>query len=342
MDIAFEQIQGSVLEKRGKLASWLNTAPSPKKQILLGPMDEKAVRTHLDVLDSTLEKASSKTLGICRVCHGAIEPGLLEMDYTADVCLGDLSEEESRSLELELSLAQTVQKSLLPQQVPDTPALEIAAFSRPAQIVSGDYFDFFHFRDGADGLAIADVAGHGISASLHMAGLQALLRSLIPASDSPADVVDHVHRLLVHNVRFSTFVTLFLASFDAATHTLTYCNAGHNPALVFRAGADQADSVRWLWPTGAAIAIIEESAFRQEKVQLAPGDIVLLYTDGLTEAMNEKGEEFGADRLADVVRQGADLPAKDLVHAVRQAVADFLGQQPLADDTTLVACRVAL
>jgi len=338
--VPFEQIQDSLQEKRATLTNWLNTAPSPKKRTLLGPMNEKAVQTHLDVLDTTLEMASSKTLGVCSVCHGTVEAGLLEMDYTASVCLGDLSAEESRQLELELELAQTVQQSLLPQQVPDTPLLEIAAFSRPAQIVGGDYFDFFHFQDGADGLAIADVAGHGISASLHMAGLQALLRTLIPTSTSPAGVVGHVQRLLVHNVRFSTFVTLFLGSFDSATRTLTFCNAGHNPPLVFHNGSGQGETVRWLWPTGAAIGIVEEPNFKEEKIRLEPGDILLLYTDGVTEAMNEKGDEFDRDGLAEVVRQEAGSPAKVLIQRIRQELAEFTGRQSLADDTTIVACKV--
>ncbi len=339
--VPFEQIQDSVKEKRAGLTNWLNTAPPPKKRTLLGPTNEKAVQTHLDVLDTTLEKASSKTLGVCSVCHGKVEPELLEVDYTANVCLGDLSAEERRQLELELELAQAVQKSLLPQQVPDTPLLEIAAFSRPAQIVGGDYFDFFQFQDDNHGLAIADVAGHGISASLHMASLQALLRSLIPTSGSPASVVERVHRLFIHNVRFSTFVTLFLCSFDSASHTLTFCNAGHNPPLVFHNGSSQGEHTRWLWPTGAAIGIVEEPNFREETIHLEPGDVLLLYTDGVTEAMNEKGEEFGQDGLAEVVRKEASSPAKVLIQRIRHELADFTGRQSLTDDATLVACKIA-
>jgi serine phosphatase RsbU (regulator of sigma subunit) len=340
--VPLEKIQDSLQEKRSNLEDWLNTALPPKKRTLLGPMKEEAVRTHLEVVDTALKKTSTEDWGVCSVCHGNIEPGLLEMDYTACVCLDDLSAEESRRLESELELAQTVQQSLLPQQVPDTPLLEIAAFSRPAQIVSGDYFDFFHFHDGADGLVIADVAGHGISASLYMAGLQALLRSLIPTSVSPAGVVGHVQRLLIHNVRFSTFVTLFLGSFDSATHTLTFCNAGHNPALVFHVGSDWEDPIRWLRPTSAAIGLVEETGFKEDKTHLEPGDILLLYTDGVTEAMNKKGDEFGPDRLAEVVRREAGLPAKILIQRIRQVLSEFTDGQPLADDTTLVACKIAL
>jgi hypothetical protein len=151
-----------------------------KKVVLLGPSTEQSVRTRLDVIDDTISKADSKTLGKCEVCHEDVEPELLEVDYTARVCLEHLSKEERRNLQNELELAQDVQKMLLPQEVPNIPGLEIAAFSRPAQIVGGDYFDFIDFSNGLHGLAIADVAGHGVSASLHMASIQALLRTLVP------------------------------------------------------------------------------------------------------------------------------------------------------------------
>ncbi len=333
-------IRRGLLEKRAVLMNWLSPMPPTKKGILLGAGNEKAMENHIHVLDTALQKASEQTLGVCTVCRQPIETALLEMDYTAEVCLEHLSTEQARSLEAELELAQTVQRSLLPEQPPDIPALEIAAFSRPAQIVGGDYFDFFTFQDGADGLAIADVAGHGISASLHMASVQALLRSLIPASDSPAEVVRRVHRLLIHNVRFSTFVTLFLAAFDARTLTLRYCNAGHNPPLVFRRSANPHDAAQWLSPTGAAIGISEDSSYREGAAQLESGDVVVLYTDGVTEAMNRAGEQFGAQRLAAVVQQASASPAKALVAAIRQGLAEFSGAAALADDTTIVACRM--
>jgi len=106
-----------------------------------------------------LDKTADGTLGLCKICHEYIETGLLEMDYTANVCLTHLSEEEMRRLEAELELSQVVQRALLPQQVPAIPGMDLAVFSRPAQIIGGDYFDFLRFRDGAHGLAVADVAG---------------------------------------------------------------------------------------------------------------------------------------------------------------------------------------
>jgi len=331
-----KQIQESLLEKRENLSQWLVTTPVKMRQVYLGAADEAVVQSQLDNLDTAVGKAAEGTLGICEVCSDYIDTRLLEMDYTACVCLDHLSLEEKRSLEMELELAQTVQRSLLPQQVPDTPLLETAAFSRPAQIVGGDYFDFFRFQDGSHGIAIGDVAGHGVSASLHMASVQALLRSMIPTSDAPHEVVGHVNRLLIHNVRFTNFVALFLGAFDPETYTLTYCNAGHIPPLLLTKGR-----VMWLGPTGAAIGLVEDMPYRLETLELQPGDVLLLCTDGVTEAENTAGEQFGGERLAAAAMERRESSARDLVQGIRQALETFSAGQPLADDVTIVAYKVA-
>jgi sigma-B regulation protein RsbU (phosphoserine phosphatase) len=335
-----EQIRASLIEKRTNMKEWLEKTQASEKQLQLGPADEQAVQAHLEVIDRSLEKADSQELGICTVCHSDVDPGLLEMDYTASVCLEHFSTEEKRTLEQELELAQAVQRSLLPQELPDTPYLEIAAFSRPAQLVGGDYFDFFQFRDGAQGLAIADVAGHGISASLHMASIQTLLRTLIPSSDSPQEVVEHVHRLLIHNIRFANFVTLFLASYNPETKTLIYCNAGHNPPLLLRQDKNQGDSACWLWPTGPAVGLIEQPPLHQASIDLLPGDILVLYTDGVTEAMNSANELFGPERLEQAVRRWSGRPVKEIIQGIRQEVTEYTHKEFQEDDITILVCRV--
>jgi sigma-B regulation protein RsbU (phosphoserine phosphatase) len=285
-----------------------------------------------------MQKDAEGTLGICTICHDAVDAELLHMDYTSTVCLGHYTPDELSKLEMELELAQTVQRSLLPQEVPDTPLLETAAFTRPAQIIGGDYFDFPQFSGGVHGLAIGDVAGHGVSASLHMASLQALLRTLAPASQDPSEVVAHVNRLLIHNVGFATFASLFLAYFDPGTQMLTYCNAGHNPPLVLR-GAD-GDGAFWLNPTGAAIGLVETVAFRAETVRLQPGDVLLLYTDGVPEAANAQDEMFGYERLAHALRLWGGAPARDIIRGIRQELERFTQSASQPDDVTLVVCRI--
>lgn len=335
----FERIRVNLLEQHQNLTAWLAATPARKKQVRLGPIDEQAVQAHLQVLDTAIEKTENQTLGLCEVCHDYIEPERLEVDYSCCVCLDHLSAEEKDRLEFELELSSKVQQALLPQQVPDIPGLELAAFSRPADIVGGDYFDFFRFRDKAHGLVIGDVAGKGMSASLLMASLQASLRTLAPDYDSPAEVVRRLNQLFCHNIHLSKFVTLFLAHYDPQTQNLSYCNAGHNPPLLCRARSNGKEPFLWLDPTGAAIGLVEEFQFGVETVRLAPGDVLLLYTDGVTEAIDPQEEEFGQGRLAELVRQNSDGSAQELVREVRQGLQEFSHGQAPADDTTIVACK---
>jgi sigma-B regulation protein RsbU (phosphoserine phosphatase) len=332
----FQRIQGGLAAKRQNLTEFLESAPEEK--INLCCEDEQEVQAHLHVIKTALEKAEDQTLGICTVCHGQVEPGLLEMDYTSSVCLGDLSEPERRRLESELELSAIVQRALLPQEPPHIPGVELAAFSRPAEIVSGDYFDFFHFRDGAHGLVIADIPGHGVSAGMLMSSLQTAIRTMAPETDSPSEILTRINRFYIHNINFTTFVTVFLARFDPLTHTLTYASAGHNPpAVVHKDGAE----VTWLKPTAPAIGLVEEFHPRTEQVTLENGDLLFLYTDGVTEASNLELVQFGTMRLAKLLGENADLSASDIIRTVRQGLVAFGDGHALEDDTTFVALKIA-
>jgi sigma-B regulation protein RsbU (phosphoserine phosphatase) len=338
--LVLEHMRKGLLQKRDRLNEWLRTTPLAKKEVLLGPSTEQSVHCCLDVIDNAISKADSKTLGKCEVCHEDVETELLEVDYTACVCLEHLSKEERRHLESELELAQDVQKMLLPQEVPNIPGLEIAAFSRPAQIVGGDYFDFIDFSNGFHGLAIADVAGHGVSASLHMASIQALLRTLVPVNKSPAEVMRQVHKLFIHNIRFETFVTFFIGAFDSSTKRLTYCNAGHQPPLVLHKTMSKNESVEMLRPTGAAIGLVEEAEFAEKTIELQEEDLLVLYTDGVTESVNPQNQEFGRERLVKLSREVNNTPVREVVQHIRQRLEEFSEGERLADDTTIVLCKI--
>ncbi len=335
-----DRVRSSLLDQRQNITQWLHSTSPHERQIRLGPANEQAVQAHLQVLDAALEKAENQTLGICEVCHDTIDASRLEMDYTACICLDHLAAEEKRRLEFELELSQKVQQALLPQEVPSIPGLNLAAFSQPAHIVSGDYFDFFHFRDDTHGLVIGDVVDKGMPASLLMASLQASLRILIADIDSLAEVAQRLNELFIHNIRLTQFVTLFLSRYDPVARTLQYCNAGHNPPLLYRKTQDGAEEIQWLQPTGAAIGLVEMSQFKSEVISLLPGDVLVLYTDGVTEARNPQAEEFTTTRLVDFVRQHADQSPADLMHDLRRALQEFTQGSPLADDTTIVAGRL--
>ncbi len=306
----------------------------------LGPLSEHAVQAHLQVVDTAITKADNQTLGLCDVCHEPIEPALLEMDYACCVCLDHFSAEERDRLEVELELATQTQQALLPQQAPEIPGVELAAYSRPAAVIGGDYFDFYHFQDGAHGLVIGDAVGHGISAGMLMSNLHASLRILVNDHDTPAEVVRRLNLLFYHNIRMTNFVTLFLARFDPDTGRMTYTSAGHNPPILLHSGEDGPETITWLQPTGAAIGLVEASEFGMASVNLSPGDVVLFYTDGVTEAMNAQHEEFGQERLARLIQKGRRLPARDIIQEVRDQLRDHSQGQPLADDATIIAFRI--
>jgi phosphoserine phosphatase RsbU/P len=332
-----ETIQQSLTKTRENLYHWLEATPEEKQEIQLGSPDACCVEDHLEVINECLEKAEDGTLGICEICHERVDEELLTMDYTATVCLGHYTEEELRQLESELEMSQVVQRALLPQQAPNIPGLNVAAFSRPAQIVGGDYFDFVPFKDGGQGFVMADVSGHGVSAGMLMTSLQTAFHTLVPVADSPLDVLERINHLYMHNINFTTFVTIFFGKLDPDTRTFTYANAGHNSAYLLR-GADQEEVL--LHPTGPAIGLMEGFLVHAEQVQLNPGDTLVLYTDGVTEAANHDGSQLGLDGLAKVVRENKDDTAEQLIQKILKAVNTFTdGIQPL-DDTTLVICKV--
>ncbi|RPJ51613.1 MAG: hypothetical protein EHJ95_05165 [Methanobacteriota archaeon] len=333
----YERIQEGLEEKQKELAEFLEVAPETEKELCCAS-DEACVEQHLHVIEESLEKLEDQSLGVCVVCHGYVDAQLLEMDYTAAVCLEHYSEEERRRLESELELSQVVQRALLPQRMPEIKGVELAAFSRPSEIIGGDYFDFFQFRDGTHGLVIADVSGHGVSAGMLMSSLQTAIRTMAPETDSPAEVLERINRFYIHNIHFTTFVTVFLACFDPNTLTLSYVNAGHNPPAVRRRSDG---TITWLKPTAPAIGLAEEFHPKMESISFAEGDSLLLYTDGVTEVLNIGNEMFGQERLAELVQQYADRPAPDLLQAVRQALSTFGGNQPLVDDVTMVALKVS-
>ena len=333
----FERIQIGLDEKRHHVTEFLEAASEAEKDVCLCD-DACRIEDHFDVIDASLEKIENHTLGICEVCHGVVDHTLLEMDYTSCICLDHYSAEERRRLESELELSQVVQRALMPQRAPHISGVEVAAFSRPAEIIGGDYFDFFKFRDGAHGLIIADVSGHGVSAAMFVSSLQTAVQTMAPDANSPVEILERLNRFYIHNINFTTFVTVFLARFDSNDRTLTYVNSGHNPPAVFRKNGA---SVDWLTRTAPAVGLAEHYFPRTESIQLFDGDVLLLYTDGLTEALNNDMEQFGQERLAEFLQNAADLSASDMLQIVREGVGAYTGGTRLADDLTLVALKVA-
>jgi sigma-B regulation protein RsbU (phosphoserine phosphatase) len=337
-DERLETIQRQLEETRENLTHWVETTPTSKKLIQCCSDTDTCVDEHMRVVDRSLEKIHDGTFGICEICHEGVDDALLQMDYTSTVCLGHFTEQELQELESELELSQVVQRGLLPQKTPDIPGLSMAAFSRPAQIVSGDYFDFLQFRDGGHGIVMADVSGHGISAGMLMSSLQTAFHTLAPLSDSPLEVLERINHLYAHNINVTTFVTIFFGKLDPKTHLFSYGSAGHNPGCLYRAATDQEIL---LHPTGPAIGLMEEFNVRLQQVELRSGDVLVLYTDGITEATNTQNVQWGLDSLTEVVRAKSGLAPEQLIQKIMQAVSIFTAGTPLVDDATLVVCKMA-
>ena len=245
----------------------------------------------------------------------------------------------------ELALAAEVQRRLLPERPPESVAVELSGFCQPARGVGGDYYDFMSFDNRQLGIAIADVAGKGMAAALLMSTVQATLRSLSTGSNlgpqtsrTLADMMTTLNRLLWSSTGGLNYVTFFYAQFDQSTRRLAYVNAGHNPPLFFRAG--QPDDFQQLSSGGTVVGIFEHCAYEQATVEMRPGDLLLAYTDGLSEALNAAGKEFGEVRVREALAETAGLSVDEIRDELVRRVTEWAGDEPQHDDLTFVVMKV--
>jgi sigma-B regulation protein RsbU (phosphoserine phosphatase) len=265
-----------------------------------------------------------------------------------------LAEDMARRMEAEhraaheMEIARQVQARLFPQKMPPLRTLEYAGSCVQARQVGGDYYDFLDLGPGRLGIVLADISGKGISGALLMANLQANLRSQYAmALEDVAGLLTSVNRLFYQNSSDSTYATLFFADYDDSHRRLRYVNCGHLPLLLLHAGecseqrADKQVVVEKLHSTSTVLGLFENWKCEIAEVQLCPGDILVLYTDGITEAANIEGEEFGESRLLDTVKAHRDLPVEPLMQKIITANQQFSsGEQQ--DDLTLVVARHTL
>ena len=245
---------------------------------------------------------------------------------------------ENARLERELSMAYEIQRSMLPDRVPTLPGYEIAADWHSAREVSGDFYDVFHLDDDRLGVVIADVADKGVGAALFMAIARSLIRGNAISAPSATETIRRTNRLmLMEDSETGMFVTVYYAVFEPGGQVVGV-NAGHNRPLLYRRREHR---IEWLPKGGRALGWFEDLPLDSCPVQLNPGDVLLFYTDGLTDAENENGEFFGEGRLADALHSAvvADLPAEGILDVLVAAVDDFVGSAALFDDRTLVVVR---
>ncbi|OGU66512.1 MAG: hypothetical protein A3C56_03005 [Ignavibacteria bacterium RIFCSPHIGHO2_02_FULL_56_12] len=244
-------------------------------------------------------------------------------------------ERQSIALEKELSAARNVQMSLLPQAPPNIEGYDIVGRTTSAQWVGGDYFDFIAIDEFRTALCLGDVTGKGLPAALLMANLQAILRSNQLVGATPRRILQRTNRLLRQSISEGKFVTLFYGIIDASKHWLVYSSAGHEqPILVTSSG-----ELRRLTMGGTILGILDDLFFEEEAVPMSPGDTVVVFSDGVTEAVDAAGELYGQERLEECVLRNRSLTATHLADAIERSVRAFCGDLPLRDDLTLLIAR---
>ena len=247
-----------------------------------------------------------------------------------------LAEEEK--LKKEKDVARKVQEKLFPQSTPEMKTIEYYGVCLPADSVGGDYYDYFRESEQTLFLAIGDVTGHGLPAALMMASLTGFLRSNAHIhGSSPDKLMNETNKMMYGSTPSSDFVTLFLSIYNDVTRRLTYVNAGHNPPLLLR---NSGTELICLDKSGIFAGAVDDFKYEKHEILLKEGDLLFLYTDGVTEAFNSSEEQFGEERLLSVLKDGINKSPREICESALISVKTWIGNETQADDITIVALKV--
>jgi phosphoserine phosphatase RsbU/P len=319
-------VRRQLYERRQRLEAALQTSPLESQF------------THLlQEVDEALARVEAGSYGLCDVCHEPIEQDRLMADPLVRFCLDHLTEQEQRELEQDLQLAARIQQGLLPEKSLTSVGWEVHYHYQPAGPVSGDYCDVVRPDGGAGDLffLFGDVSGKGVSAAILMAHLHATFRSLVAADFSLGQLVERANRVFRESTLSPYFATLVVGR-ASPSGELEICNAGHCPPLVLTDG-----HVTAVDPTGLPVGAFYSTSFSSRKLKLRKGDTLVLYTDGLTEARNADGAEYGAERISQVLAGARHLAPEALAKACLADLAAHVAGAPRVDDLTLMVVRRA-
>lgn len=316
-------LRTQILERRQRLQSAIAASQDTAHLVNL-----------LQEVDSALERIDGGSYGLCEGCHTPVEESRLIADPLVRVCLDCLNAEQQRWLEQDLDLAARIQNGLLPKPQ-QFGGWEICYHYQPSSLVSGDYCDVVAREDAAGDpvFLLGDVSGKGVAAALLMSHMHAMFRSLIGVGMGLSDLVERANRVFAASTIATHYATLVCGR-AGADGELEICNAGHCPPLLLRSG--EATPVE---ATGLPIGIFSNATFSSRRFRLEPGDSVVLYSDGLTEAHNPENTEYGVERFVRLLGCSAHLPPGDLISECLRDLADFRTRAPLRDDLTLMVVR---
>jgi len=351
-----EETRERIVEATDETAAYLNTQMDAARNLFVTLF----VLLFIIVSGISVLFARIITRPVEELRRGSEAIGAGDLEYRVDVHTGDEFEDLARSFngmaaslrnhmdELqrttaekerfskELEIAKGIQQSFLPDAAPEIAGVELVARNIPALEVGGDFYDFIPVGTDRWGLVIADVSGKGVPAALFMALSRTLIRASTLVNADPALSIAHANRMIYEDSKSNMFVTLFYAVLDSQAMTLNYVNAGHNPPCLLQG---EASSVRLLKARGVALGVLDDVDLQSVKVDLQPGDVLVLYTDGVTEAINRAEEEFGEERLYAVITQNRHRPAEEIMAAILDAITAHAGDTPQFDDITLMILR---
>jgi sigma-B regulation protein RsbU (phosphoserine phosphatase) len=302
---------------------------------VLGENRSKRMLRLLEEVDSALHRIDHGAFGVCEVCQGTVDEEVIRENPLARVCLDCLTPKQQRALEYDLELAAQIQKGLLPPCDFAFAGWDIFYHYQPAGVVGGDYCDLIVGNDGELYFVMADVSGKGVAAAMLSSNLRAIFRSLIPIGLGTAELVTRANQLFRQSTLPTQYATLVCGKTTAAGE-LEMVNAGHLPVLLAAASG-----TKMFESTSQPLGMFADQQFRAAQTRLLPGDTLVLYTDGISEAENDGGDEYGAERLQRVIEEyRVGCPAK-LVGACKQQLDQFRGKRERFDDETLLAIQYA-
>ncbi len=244
-------------------------------------------------------------------------------------------EKTLKKIEEELRVASDIQSFLLPKSKPKIRGFDVAGKSTPAKEVGGDYFDFINIDDNRNVICLGDISGKGMPAAMLMANLQATLRGQALFTNSAGECLTRANKLLYRSTDLHKFATLFYGILDSSNNTLFFSNAGHDPPFLI----DTNKKVTRLLKGGTVLGFMEEVQYEEDSVKMNAGDTIIIYSDGITEALNEKNKEFGEERLMDIVKENIKFSAEKLIANVFEKVKTFSKDVPQSDDGTMVVIK---
>jgi len=239
--------------------------------------------------------------------------------------------------EKEIEIAGEIQSNLLPKEIPNIPGIDIFAYNKPAKGVGGDYYDIINFNNENLCVVMADVAGKGVPAALVMVMIRTTFHNILKPNLKPSSIINYLNRFLERESSQERYATVFYLLINIRSKRAIYTNAAHGPLMLYRKSED---SFQMLDTPGLPVGIDKEQQYEQDEITLQNGDIVMLYTDGITEAMNDKREEFSIERVKSIIKENADKPAQEITSIIRSEVEKYVGEAPQHDDETLILLKI--